>query len=539
MIELVAGQNTPWSGHALRVRLRAGADLSAVLLDSTGRARDDRDLVFYNAPSANGLSWQAVDDHTQVLDVDLARIDHQINTIRCLLSVDDAAPPIADDTVSLEVCSPGERDPLVSYRPTRLAGERCLIGLDVYRRVDGWKVRAVGQGWAGGLAAALTAHGIAVEEPAAQSAPPEESASAAVTMADDDTVEGALRAIGSIRDDLSQAYRAHASVLQYADSKLAAAQEDSRTFGQPSTDAELEHQQLVARADAAYEQARSVLREELVAEEFAMPLPLARLDALAWEAVAAQPLAAANSGVIDTSDNGVSVVRLGSLYPPGQHDILIPMAHVWASRPLVMSDGPDRPPVAAAWSLGLVARALALTPASALDVQLLDLDGATPSTWGQLGRGAAQDVRRVSTPAEIDSFVATLRHQCDLVSMAIEGGVADAIDDIRDGARHVVVCSHFPHGYSPAAVQSLADCAQLASFLDIQLVFLTDDSTVMAERLESDPISTLLSNSLWLQDGPVPTLTDASGADWCFDAEMSVNARTLAGRLLQEGRRAR
>ena len=55
---------------------------------------------------------------------------------------------------------------------TGLSSETIVVAIELYRRQGAWKVRAVGQGYAGGLAALLSDHGVeAAEEPAAPAAP--------------------------------------------------------------------------------------------------------------------------------------------------------------------------------------------------------------------------------------------------------------------------------------------------------------------------------------------------------------------------------
>ncbi|MYS39859.1 export associated protein, partial [Streptomyces sp. SID5998] len=79
---------------------------------------------------------------------------------------------------------------LADYTITGLDAESAVIALELYRRQDAWKVRAVGQGYAGGLAELLTDQGLAeahllartIEEAVAQgvarsvSAPPPQPA---------------------------------------------------------------------------------------------------------------------------------------------------------------------------------------------------------------------------------------------------------------------------------------------------------------------------------------------------------------------------
>ncbi|MGW6612028.1 TerD family protein [Streptomyces erythrochromogenes] len=90
------------------------ADVSALLLGTDGRVRSDDDLVFYNHPAQDG----------------------------------------------------------VTTAPDFRSGETVVVLAELYRREGGWKVRAVGQGYASGLAGLATDYGVDVEsEPDAAAAP--------------------------------------------------------------------------------------------------------------------------------------------------------------------------------------------------------------------------------------------------------------------------------------------------------------------------------------------------------------------------------
>jgi stress response protein SCP2 len=56
---------------------------------------------------------------------------------------------------------------VATFSPTGLGPETALVVVEVYRRGGAWKVRAVGQGYANGLAGIATDFGVSVDEPAA------------------------------------------------------------------------------------------------------------------------------------------------------------------------------------------------------------------------------------------------------------------------------------------------------------------------------------------------------------------------------------
>ncbi|WP_169795276.1 TerD family protein, partial [Streptomyces chattanoogensis] len=60
---------------------------------------------------------------------------------------------------------------IATFTPPQLGAETALIVVEIYRRNGAWKVRAVGQGYADGLAGIATDFGVSVDEPAAPPGP--------------------------------------------------------------------------------------------------------------------------------------------------------------------------------------------------------------------------------------------------------------------------------------------------------------------------------------------------------------------------------
>ncbi|MER5177430.1 TerD family protein [Streptomyces sp. NPDC002896] len=163
--ELLKGGNTPLPGPraVLTVHTSVPVDVSALLLTSEGKVRGDDDLVFFNHPEQDGI---AVDGLT--MTADLARIPGEIQTVALTASIDVDQPGTsfeASSTPRVEIESAHNR---LSFAPPPLtSGETVLVIAELYRRGDGWKVRAVGQGYANGLAGVAADFGIVVgDEPA-------------------------------------------------------------------------------------------------------------------------------------------------------------------------------------------------------------------------------------------------------------------------------------------------------------------------------------------------------------------------------------
>ncbi|KQM63386.1 universal stress protein [Sphingomonas sp. Leaf17] len=178
MTDLQQGGNAPVTGDRVRVAFAwdvgAGvdADASAYLLTATGKVRDDADMVFYNQPSGAGGSvrFDAGAGPRGGFDIDLTRVPAEIARIVFCVTIHDGQArrqTLAQLTgVSLSI---GD----IRYAPA-LAGatETAMTLGELYRRNGQWKVRAVGQGFAGGLAPLARSFGIDVAEDAPAAPPP-------------------------------------------------------------------------------------------------------------------------------------------------------------------------------------------------------------------------------------------------------------------------------------------------------------------------------------------------------------------------------
>lgn len=159
-VVLMPGQNVvvPEGRLEVSVASRADVDVCALMLSDSGVVTGDADLVFYNAPvhPSGAVKVRMTSPPTVVLD--LASVRHPFEKVVVAVSVDpDAAMP----RIELEA-----RGSSGSFRfvPAGLDGVRAVVAFEVYRRGDQWKLRAVGQGWASGLAGLATAYGLSVDE---------------------------------------------------------------------------------------------------------------------------------------------------------------------------------------------------------------------------------------------------------------------------------------------------------------------------------------------------------------------------------------
>ncbi|WP_260470924.1 TerD family protein, partial [Streptomyces sp. RP5T] len=163
--ELVRGQNHPLSQARLEIRIAAGTPIvaGATLGDEHGRVHGVEGVLHPGAPTLPGLevSRQAAADHR--LAVDLGAVPEAVHRVHVLLALPATGGPVRFGAVAAPFVAVTGLDgsELASYTITGLDAESAVVALELYRRQGAWKVRAVGQGYAGGLAELLTDQGLA------------------------------------------------------------------------------------------------------------------------------------------------------------------------------------------------------------------------------------------------------------------------------------------------------------------------------------------------------------------------------------------
>ncbi|MEV0706623.1 TerD family protein [Nocardia aurea] len=164
---LAKGQNGPLASNdvVISIQLTAPADLSALLVTERGKVRTDADFVFFNQPSGPGVNLQpAPAGQPASLAVSLDTVPQDIDQIRAVITLDDPSSNFGQFAPPTAIVSDAAGNRLYEYQIGGLATESIVIALELYRRQGTWKVRAVGQGYAGGFAALVTDHGVSVED---------------------------------------------------------------------------------------------------------------------------------------------------------------------------------------------------------------------------------------------------------------------------------------------------------------------------------------------------------------------------------------
>ncbi|SBU88135.1 Stress response protein SCP2 [Streptomyces sp. Ncost-T6T-1] len=183
MTAMTPGSNIPLSAARVAVDVAAPVrlDVSGLLLTADGKVRSDDDFIFYNQPSGPGVTYRAGGGSApDAIVVDTTAVPPGIEKIVVTASPDAAGQTFQGIEPTATVRNADDGGAIATFTPPRLGAETALVVIEIYLRNGAWKARAVGQGYANGLAGIATDFGVSVEEPAAPVAPPVPAAPAPV-----------------------------------------------------------------------------------------------------------------------------------------------------------------------------------------------------------------------------------------------------------------------------------------------------------------------------------------------------------------------
>ncbi|CAM5578295.1 TerD family protein [Streptomyces parvulus] len=171
---MTPGSNIPLSAARVTVDVTAPVrlDVSGLLLTADGKVRSDDDFIFYNQPSGQGVTYRSGGGSApDAIVVDTAAVPPGIEKIVVTASPDAAGQTFQGIEPTATIRNADDQSVLATFTPPQLGAETALVIVEVYLRNGAWKARAVGQGYANGLAGIATDFGVTVEEPA-PAAPP-------------------------------------------------------------------------------------------------------------------------------------------------------------------------------------------------------------------------------------------------------------------------------------------------------------------------------------------------------------------------------
>ncbi|MER8045130.1 TerD family protein [Streptomyces sp. NPDC094032] len=174
MTAMTPGSNIPLTAARVAVDVAAPVrlDVSGLLLGADGKVRSDDDFIFYNQPAGPGVSYRSGGGSApDAIVVDTGAVPAGVEKIVVTASPDAAGQTFQGIEPTATVRNADDGSVLATFTPPSLGTETALVVMEIYLRNGAWKARAVGQGYANGLAGIATDFGVSVEEPA-PAAPP-------------------------------------------------------------------------------------------------------------------------------------------------------------------------------------------------------------------------------------------------------------------------------------------------------------------------------------------------------------------------------
>ncbi|MEU7067351.1 TerD family protein [Streptomyces sp. NPDC046161] len=174
MTAMTPGSNLPLNTVRVTVEVAAPVrlDVSGLLLTADGKVRSDADFIFYNQPSGPGVDYRSGGGSApDSITVDTAALPPGIERIVVTASPDAAGQTFQGIEPTATVRDAASGAVIATFTPPQLGTETALVVVEVYQRGGVWKVRAVGQGYADGLAGIATDFGVSVDEEPAGAAP--------------------------------------------------------------------------------------------------------------------------------------------------------------------------------------------------------------------------------------------------------------------------------------------------------------------------------------------------------------------------------
>jgi uncharacterized protein YkwD/stress response protein SCP2 len=166
MIELVAGANMPLPAGVISLTVSGPFDVSVLVTGGNGKVSGDGDFVFYNQPTAPGVRLTE-----GAVAVDPGALRRGAARVVVVASPEDLRTPFGRlPPPTLTVHTPG-KGMLARFRAGGLTSETVVQLCEIYRHGAAWKVRAIGQGYANGLAGLAKDFGVDVDDVPAPAPP--------------------------------------------------------------------------------------------------------------------------------------------------------------------------------------------------------------------------------------------------------------------------------------------------------------------------------------------------------------------------------
>ncbi|MFB7862122.1 TerD family protein [Streptomyces sp. NPDC056069] len=167
MTAMTPGSNIPLTAARVAVDVAAPVrlDVSGLLLGANGKVRSDDDFIFYNQPAGPGVTYRSGGGAApDAILVDTTAVPAGIEKIVVTASPDAAGQTFQGIEPTATLRNADDGSVLATFTPPQLGTETALVVMEIYLRNGAWKARAVGQGYANGLAGIATDFGVSVDE---------------------------------------------------------------------------------------------------------------------------------------------------------------------------------------------------------------------------------------------------------------------------------------------------------------------------------------------------------------------------------------
>ena len=509
MTELRSGENRPWTDARVTVYV-AGTRVGALLLGADGRSLGPSPWVDERRPAAGGV--EHVPGSVQGVSLLLADVDAAVTKVLVVASGYAAAPTAQLLTTDGAVA--------FTVTPTSLSTEQALVMVEVYRREGAWKVRALAQGYAGGLAQLATAYG-APPPPAAAPAPP--AAAAAPTTAAPPALGDPVRQIAMILDDASRTTASFESSAEFAERRHE--QDLEQLVGDPSL-------RIGPTADAARAMAQQ-RRDELVAEaRTRYAADLAQLTAeLAGLAQVLHPsLAPWSAPGWHEQRPGAEpawAFRLGEIAPESAPDFRLPMVRSLPLHPALWIETDDGGEVVAARMMAALATRLVVAVPRAPRVGVVDVGDRARLGHLPLSQPPATDP---GTAAQV------LQEHVEHLGMVSMARRSQALDDLPPQHRpgRLLLLPDFPGALDDSSVAAVHQLVTHGADCGVSVVL----SGRRTESLGIPVLDLVRDLCLRVPCAPGGDLVDAyGGVSWTFHPDLGPDDPFVAERVQDAVRR--
>ncbi|MGW9530483.1 VWA domain-containing protein [Paenibacillus terrae] len=174
---LSTGANAPLgTEETVRVKITwehapAELDVSCFMVNQDGKVASDDYFIFYNQPADPHGHIRLERPNNKTAEFTVALRDLQRTGVdKCVFAATLDGPGTFADVIGCTLTVQGMQVH-IAYSITEATKETSLVFAEIYRHTSGFKLRAVGRGFNGGLKPLAEAHGVTVEEEEPSAAP--------------------------------------------------------------------------------------------------------------------------------------------------------------------------------------------------------------------------------------------------------------------------------------------------------------------------------------------------------------------------------